>query len=84
MTYLTTLTQKWQMTLPKAVREQLGIDTPGRVTVRVVDKKKNLVTIEKTPDILDLAGSLPATNSKGEKIDIVNIRDYLENNYQRE
>lgn len=79
MTYLTTLTQKWQMTLPKAVREQLGIDTPGRVTVRVVDKKKNLVTIEKTPDILDLAGRFVPKKMKP----VMGAREAMEKGYKR-
>ena len=83
MTYTTTLTSKWQMTLPKAVREQLGITKPGQVEVGVVDKAKNLVRVEKTPDILDLAGSIPAKNTKGKDIDNLDIREYMEKNYRR-
>lgn len=66
MVYATTITQKWQMTLPKAIRLKLGITRPGKAVVSLT--KNGDVIISQSPSIFDLAGTikpkkiLPATS----------------------
>ena len=79
----TTITQKWQMTLPKNIRELLSLKKPGSFLLEVVGKKEKLLKIKRKPDFLALAGSLPTENKKGETLDVVKIRDYIEKSYQR-
>lgn len=83
MLYPTTITQKWQMTLPKTIRESLGLEKPGKVFIQTVDKKKKLLRIVSQPTLLDLAGSLPPKNKHGQKLDAVKIREYMEKHYKR-
>ncbi|MFA4930067.1 MAG: AbrB/MazE/SpoVT family DNA-binding domain-containing protein [Patulibacter sp.] len=47
------LTSKGQLTVPKAVREALGLHTGDRVVFRVEGEQAALA---RTPDLLDLAG----------------------------
>ena len=79
----TTITKKWQMTLPKNIRDLLGLKKPGVVLLEVVDEKEKLIRIKEKPSFMNLAGSLPAKNKKGEVLDEVKIRDYIEENYSR-
>lgn len=83
MMQTTTITQKWQMTIPKTVRDFLGLEKPGEVLIEVVDSKDKLIRLKKKISFLSLAGSLPAKNKKGERLDVIRIRDYLEKNYRR-
>ena len=52
-----TLTSKGQVTIPKAVRDELGLRTGDRVAFRVLDDGTVVVEPE-TIDILDLGGIL--------------------------
>ena len=79
---ITTLTQKWQMTLPKEVREVLGLKKPGKVQL-LIDRKEKTIKIKTKPSFLKLAGILPSKNFKGERLDLSKVRDYLEKAYQR-
>lgn len=83
MLQTTTITQKWQMTLPKKIRDSLNLKTPGAFLLEVVNEKEKLIKIKKKPSFLDLAGSLPTKNKKGERLDVVKIREYIEENYTR-
>lgn len=47
------LTSKGQLTVPKAVRDALGLETGDRVVFRVEGEQAALA---RTPDLLDLAG----------------------------
>lgn len=78
------MTQKWQMTLPKRIRDSLGFKETGLFLLEVVDRKEKLIRIKKSPSFLSLAGKLPAKNKKGERLDVVKIRDYIERSYLRE
>lgn len=49
------MTSKGQVTVPKAVREALGLEAGDRVSFRVSEGK---ATISRTPDLLELAGSV--------------------------
>lgn len=75
----TTITQKWQMTLPKDIRTLLGIYEPGRVFISA-NKKTKTMKIKKPESIFDLAGKLVP---KRKPIDPVKIRELMENNYVR-
>lgn len=79
----TTLTQKWQMTLPKQIRLALGIKKPGSLLVELVDKKKKIIRVQVKPSFLDLAGSIPVKNKEGKKLDIDRVRNYIEKHYER-
>lgn len=84
MLQATTITQKWQMTIPKGIREILGLTDPGRFVIEVVDKKEKLIRIKKRPTFLALAGSLPAKNKDGQELEVEKVRDIMENAYKRE
>jgi AbrB family looped-hinge helix DNA binding protein len=56
MDMLAKVTSKGQVTLPKAVRDALGVEPGDRVLFRVVDGH---ALIARTPDLLELAGSIP-------------------------
>lgn len=50
------VTSKGQVTLPKAVREALGLTAGDRLLFRVVDGH---ALVARTPDLLELAGTIP-------------------------
>lgn len=50
------ITSKGQITIPKAVREELGLETGGWVIFRVVRGKR--ADMAPVRDLLDLAGSI--------------------------
>ncbi len=50
-----TLTSKGQVTIPKLVRDELGLRDGDRVLFRVVDGR---AVLARTADLLDLAGSV--------------------------
>jgi AbrB family looped-hinge helix DNA binding protein len=56
-----TVTSKGQVTLPKSVRESLGLKAGDRVLFRL---HKGRAVLAKVPDFLDLAGSVPVPPSK--------------------
>jgi AbrB family looped-hinge helix DNA binding protein len=49
------VTSKGQVTLPKAVRDALGVAPGDRLLFRVVDGH---ALVARTPDLLELAGSI--------------------------
>ncbi|OGC51696.1 hypothetical protein A2982_03435 [candidate division WWE3 bacterium RIFCSPLOWO2_01_FULL_39_13] len=76
MTYVTTVTQKGQITLPKTIRDNLGIKIYDKVKIEAFGKNIKVVP---THDILDIAGKF---KSKGNK-SILLARESLEKNYER-
>jgi antitoxin PrlF len=50
------LSSKGQITVPRSVRSALGLNEGDRVVFRVDGRR---ATLSKTPDFLDLAGSVP-------------------------
>jgi len=56
-----TVTSKGQITLPKPVRDALGLKTGDRVLFRV---HKGRAVLAKVPDFLALAGSVPIPADK--------------------
>jgi antitoxin PrlF len=55
------VTSKGQVTVPKAVREALGIKEGDEIVFRV---EGNRAVIARTPDFLDLAGSIRVPAAK--------------------
>lgn len=56
------VTSKGQITLPKSVRQALGLKEGDRVLFRVMNGR---AVLAKVPDFLDLAGSISAPPGKG-------------------
>jgi antitoxin PrlF len=56
-----TVTSKGQVTIPKQVRDELGIHAGDRLVFRVEGHR---AVIARTPDLLDLAGSVPIPASR--------------------
>jgi len=63
----TTLTSKGQVTIPKAVRDELGLRVGDRVAFRILEDGRVVVEPE-TVDLLDLKGILKPKR-KGVTID---------------
>ena len=51
------MTSKGQITIPKAVREALNLGEGDRVVFRVIEGERAILSL--TPDLLELAGSVP-------------------------
>lgn len=69
MTYIQTVTSKGQTTIPKPIRDALGIKTGDKVVFRLTEtskKEKNITieTIDSDKIIEELAGSLYSPNIK--------------------
>lgn len=56
MDFSAAVTSKGQVTIPKEVREALGLDDGDRVLFRVAD---GAAIPARTPDLLELAGVVP-------------------------
>ncbi|MDP3955607.1 MAG: AbrB/MazE/SpoVT family DNA-binding domain-containing protein [bacterium] len=76
MDVITTVTQKGQITLPKNMREKLGIKKYGKVHLRVAG---NYLAVRPVKDILDLAGSFRPVRGKS----LLKAREKMEKNYRR-
>ena len=61
MQVITTVTQKGQITVPKAMRDKLGIKAYGAV---VMDINKSQITVKPVQDVVDLAGSFKTKVTK--------------------
>ncbi|MCA1675629.1 MAG: AbrB/MazE/SpoVT family DNA-binding domain-containing protein [Actinobacteria bacterium] len=55
------LTSKGQVTIPKSVRESLGLREGDEVIFRV---ERARAVVAKTPDFLELAGTVPVPSDK--------------------
>ena len=80
MRAITSITSKWQMTIPKAVRKAIGLTRPGRVVLTVEPQRKAFL-LDQPPSILDLAGTLkPKRNLH---VDVLKAREYMVQHYER-
>lgn len=80
MMYHTTLTKKWQMTIPKRVRQALGLTHPGRIVVGVEPKRKAFV-IDQPLSIFEFAEKYKPRRNRN--VDVLKARDYFERHYGR-
>ncbi len=76
MQVITTVTQKGQVTLPKKIRERIGINIYNKV---FVEAKDDYIAIKPAFDILEIAGRIKLKNKKP----ILQARKNMEKYYQR-
>jgi bifunctional DNA-binding transcriptional regulator/antitoxin component of YhaV-PrlF toxin-antitoxin module len=72
--FITTVTQKGQITIPIAMRRKAKISTKHRVEVKYHQGK---ITVEKVTDLLSLGGTLKTKPG----MDALMGREYLETHY---
>lgn len=68
----TTITPKFQVHIPVAIRKKIGLKKHGRAIIRA-DKKRIIIELN-IPSILDLAGKYKVKNP----IPAEKIRDYID------
>ena len=78
MTYQTTVTQKGQITIPKALRDILKLNVYRRVIVELEPNKKS-INLKAAPDFLEIAKKIKIRK----KLDPVKAREFMEKNYER-
>lgn len=76
MQVIATITPKFQIHLPKAIRQKAGFTEHGPVVVRA-DAGKIVIEKRKDKNILDLAGKYKRPKGAS-KIDVSRIRDYID------
>lgn len=70
------VTRKWQIHIPKALRSALGRTKPGQVKIRAEGNR--LIISPQKSKILSLAGKFHKYYLKNKNIDIDNIRNYID------
>ena len=69
------ITSRWQIHIPKAVRQALELTSPGKIEIRAVENSLVLTPVESK--ILKLAGRYEKY-AKGKKVNLDKIRDYID------
>lgn len=69
------ITNRWQIHIPKAARQVLKLTKPGRIEVKTEGNKLVLTPVES--EILKLAGKYESY-AKNKKINLDRIRDYID------
>lgn len=77
MTYSMTITKKGQVTIPKKIREALGLDPTKKVNLEFEEKKK-IAKIKAAEDFLEFARKVEVKK----KVNPVKARQYMERNYE--
>lgn len=78
MSYQSTMTRKGQITIPKEIRKDWGLEGGEKLDIDY-EKEKKKATIKPAPDILDLAG----TFKPKKKINVLKARKWMEKHYER-
>ena len=78
MLYHSSLTIKGQMTIPKEIRESLGLSVPSQIFI-TFDKKTQNILIKKTSNLLSLSGMIKTKK----KINVAKLRNMIESTYER-
>ena len=78
MTYQTTITRKGQMTIPKGLRDALGLEL-GRRVILEPEKHSQRVKITQVPSLGSLAGSFHVKTPRHP----VALRKRMERRYKR-
>lgn len=76
MRIITTLSQKGQITLPKKIREKVGLKPYNKI---YLEASGGSITITPTYDILDIAGKFTPKKKKP----VLLAREKLEKSYKR-
>jgi len=76
MSYQATITSKGQITIPKKIRELLGLRSSSKVIFEV---KKEEVKIKPVVDILEIAG----TFQPKKRVSALKLREKFEKEYER-
>lgn len=69
------ITSRWQIHIPKKIRESLGLKKPGKVAIRVEENKIIIAPVQSM--ILHLGGTL-SKDYKKKKIDVESVRDVID------
>lgn len=69
------ITNKWQIHIPKSLRDTFGLDKPGKVAIKAV-AGKIIITPTKSA-IMQYGGKLHEKYNK-KKINIDNVRDIID------
>jgi bifunctional DNA-binding transcriptional regulator/antitoxin component of YhaV-PrlF toxin-antitoxin module len=75
MQSLISITQQWQLYIPEEIRKQLGLTHPGQAKLST---EKNKIIIEPVKSPILAAAGLFAKSKPQKKIDVDNIRDYID------
>lgn len=78
MTYQTTITSKGQITIPKRIREVLGLEPFRGVTINLELRKKEAI-IKPAEDILDLSESFKPKR----RVSVLKAREAMEKIYKK-
>ncbi|MFH0792125.1 MAG: AbrB/MazE/SpoVT family DNA-binding domain-containing protein [bacterium] len=78
MTYQTTITKKGQLTIPKGIRDALGILALQKMVIRF-EKKEREIRIKPIQDFFQSARQIKVKKKRNP----LEARKYLENNYVR-
>ena len=78
MTYQTTITRKGQLTIPKGLRDALGLEL-GRRVILEQEKHSRRIKITAVPSLGSLAGSFHAKTPRHP----VTLRKRMERHYKR-
>jgi len=80
MTYTRKVTKKGQVTIPKDIRDEFGIDENRKVAIYTDPKDKKLI-IRPIKRFSELRGEI---DIDGEPVDPVKAREIMAENYERE
>lgn len=69
------ITNKWQIHIPKSFRSALGLDKPGQVAIKAVPGK--IIIAKAKSSIMQYAGKLHEKYNK-KKINIDSVRDIID------
>lgn len=75
MTQIVSITPKWQVHIPVAIRKKLKIDKPSQAVMSVADGA--IVIKPRKSKILEMGGSLAGIKPT-KKINLDRIRDYID------
>jgi len=69
------ITNKWQIHIPRALREEIGLNKPGQVVIKAQDDA--IIIRPAKSAILQMAGKYEKS-AKGKNINLENIRDKID------
>jgi AbrB family looped-hinge helix DNA binding protein len=78
MTYLTTITQKGQITIPKKIRDTLHLKTTDNLAINL-SKKNKIIQIKPVKDFLTVIKDIKISK----KINPLKARKLMEKTYER-